>query len=691
MNLSDLVHRTAGDNKVLTSNLQTSTNTMITPSTLQPPPPSSFEHITPELTTVDSSSFQRQQQEAYLFPMQAAANWTPQAFLQHQQQHKDAASRIPIEQKKTLLDCNSPYQQNSFTFTTTPASNTIAKPTTTQKIAPAPPSFNNNNNNTLTSNTAAASNNININNSNSNNNNNNIIATSQEVKVFHQQSIAPYPRNVFQVYGQQQQQQQQQQSNPHYNVTTSASSSTTSSTATTATTTTITTTANGLVPIAPLQTAEEPKKPAIMITGDNVDANNLEEGYIQFVLRHDANYIGDGIESLMYAKRKFSSVPKTGDLSYTTWDIFQLVQKLYTQEIRNWSQLVGQLGLADMAGRPQFAQRVKRWMHKYKIDCYFDYLLGNEYNFNSPDEKYSGCLMMGNYQKRKSENGKRTDETDSVRSSEDEHRRGPNRKRFSDDDMENEDAEDSDDVNTGRIPILLAGSRKRMRDTSQSSLQMIESARQFMKTTANQSEDDEDQENEEGLEEEEDDNDGMMIDRSHHDNSETDGEDEEEEEIPTNHNTDNMARDSPMVDHAEIDEEDELASTCSSPGSALLDISSNIPLDDTPFSPSPLSPRSNTEEPFHYNNASSCSNCNSDNMESMKSEVAQLKSFIKTLESKLEQQIKLNENNTKQIEKLMDEKQQLRSSTEKWKRKLIEDLVRGPKLISDDDDDNVMA
>jgi hypothetical protein len=137
---------------------------------------------------------------------------------------------------------------------------------------------------------------------------------------------------VFQIY-----EQQQQQSTPppltsssssaaataQYNMTTSTSASTTGSST------------NGLVPIAPLQIAEEPKKPAVIITGDNVDGNNLEEGYIQFVLRHDANYIGDGIESLMYAKRKFSSVPKTGDLSYTTWDIFQLVQKLYTQEVND--------------------------------------------------------------------------------------------------------------------------------------------------------------------------------------------------------------------------------------------------------------------------------------------------------------------------------------------------------------------
>ncbi|KAI7904574.1 uncharacterized protein BX663DRAFT_502839 [Cokeromyces recurvatus] len=69
------------------------------------------------------------------------------------------------------------------------------------------------------------------------------------------------------------------------------------------------------------------------ITGENVTAENIEEGYIQFVTRHDPNYISDDIESLVYAKRKFNSVPKTGDLCYTTWDVYQLVLKLHQKEV----------------------------------------------------------------------------------------------------------------------------------------------------------------------------------------------------------------------------------------------------------------------------------------------------------------------------------------------------------------------
>lgn len=69
-------------------------------------------------------------------------------------------------------------------------------------------------------------------------------------------------------------------------------------------------------------------------------------------------------------------------------------------QIKNWSQLVGHLGVNDVSSRPQFAQRVKRWMQKYKIDCYFDYLLGNPYDYSADSNRFSGCLMMGNQKRR---------------------------------------------------------------------------------------------------------------------------------------------------------------------------------------------------------------------------------------------------------------------------------------------------
>lgn len=89
-------------------------------------------------------------------------------------------------------------------------------------------------------------------------------------------------------------------------------------------------------PILPLtdDVVQKRIKNAIKVTGDNVTANNIEDGYIQFVSRHDPSYISDGIDSLVFTKRKFQNVPKTGDITYTTWDIYQLVLKLHRKEVK---------------------------------------------------------------------------------------------------------------------------------------------------------------------------------------------------------------------------------------------------------------------------------------------------------------------------------------------------------------------
>lgn len=99
------------------------------------------------------------------------------------------------------------------------------------------------------------------------------------------------------------------------------------------TTSTSTTLSPPPAPVAP-PIVKKSSVPKLTITGDNVNSDNIEEGYVQFVLNHDPNYISDGIESLVYAKRKFLSVPKTGDLSYTTWDIYELVLKLHRREVK---------------------------------------------------------------------------------------------------------------------------------------------------------------------------------------------------------------------------------------------------------------------------------------------------------------------------------------------------------------------
>lgn len=304
---------------------------------------------------------------------------------------------------------------------------------------------------------------------------------------------------------------------------------------------------------------------------------------------------------------------------------------------------MGRLGLEDMVGRPQFAQRVKRWMHRLKIDSYFDYLLGNAYDFNGPP---STCLNIGNYKKR-SKSDTKNDHP---------HHDSPS---------EGDEEPMEEDENDHRIPILLAGSRKRMRDSSQNSIQMIENAQKYLQLK---------QEEEEGEESE---------------SSERKGDEEMEEEESSEHEEEVEE----VVEEEEVDEEDELASSSSSPISPTRIV---IPSPPPPppllpvispkqriIEPPPLAPKTPPSVEKKKNSplvppVTFCSNCSQQTkkMNEMEKEVAQLKLYITKLESQVEKQnIHMN--------KLIRE----RERTERWRKQIISDLARGPTIISDDEDD----
>ncbi|KAF1797946.1 hypothetical protein FB192DRAFT_1166064 [Mucor lusitanicus] len=204
-----------------------------------------------------------------------------------------------------------------------------------------------------------------------------------------------------------------------------------------------------------------------------------------------------------------------------------------------------------MAGRPQFAQRVKRWMNRYKIDCYFDYLLGNEYQFDAPEGKYSTCLMIGNYKKRKPDN------------------HSTNVNAVADDSDEEELDEDQSDQES-RIPVLLAGSRKRMRDGSHNSMQMIENAQKFLRPHQSETEEEEEEEDgdEEDAEDEELQGSDAEDDSDMRANANTEDEDMEMAEDQAVDEAADQAEDNIDEDEEEElaeEEEDELASSTSSP------------------------------------------------------------------------------------------------------------------------------
>jgi hypothetical protein len=72
----------------------------------------------------------------------------------------------------------------------------------------------------------------------------------------------------------------------------------------------------------------------LTVTGKNVSEDSIVEGYIQFILQHDPYYF-NSMEAVSTAERKISTVPKTNlyGISYTTWDLFRLIQKLQKGDV----------------------------------------------------------------------------------------------------------------------------------------------------------------------------------------------------------------------------------------------------------------------------------------------------------------------------------------------------------------------
>lgn len=236
-------------------------------------------------------------------------------------------------------------------------------------------------------------------------------------------------------------------------------------------------------------------------------------------------------------------------------------------------------------------------MQKYKIDRYFDYLLGNQYSYDAPSSKFSGCLAMGTNHRRKAASKSDADEVDLLTPDGDADSTSSPKKRrklkerhekheYDEADIpavdEGEDATGeessikiggSSDVeeDDGRV-VVVAGSRKRARgalptnlisnrpksspgfvaDDEEQSGEYSEVERDSDENAADSDEDEEEEEEEEEDEEDEGEED----------------EEEEEEEVLVEEDT--KTRKLGIKQHGDLedqDEEDELNSSASSAGS----------------------------------------------------------------------------------------------------------------------------
>lgn len=243
-------------------------------------------------------------------------------------------------------------------------------------------------------------------------------------------------------------------------------------------------------------------------------------------------------------------------------------------------------------------------MQKYKIDRYFDYLLGNPYSYDAPSSKFSGCLTMGTNHRRKLATKSDADEGDLLTpDGEVDVLASPNKRRKLQDRHEKHEYDESDipiiddgeeghatgeegslkvggssDVEEDEGRVVIAGSRKRARGAVPKNLitNRPKSSPGFVADDEEQSGDysdvdretDSDEEDEEGEEDEED---GEGEDEEDEEDEE-EGEEEpvEEEEVKPKRV---IKSHDDMNEQAHEDEEDELNSDASSVGSPTWDSS----------------------------------------------------------------------------------------------------------------------
>ncbi|KAI9647289.1 hypothetical protein NHQ30_003672 [Ciborinia camelliae] len=112
-----------------------------------------------------------------------------------------------------------------------------------------------------------------------------------------------------------------------------------------------------------------------------VTDENFDDAYVGFIMYCNPAVASDTDSTEL--RRIFRAPPKSDNKSFSTFTLFELIQKLENKEIKTWAQLAIDLGVEPPAlekGQSaqkvqQYAVRLKRWLHAMHVDAFFEYLL----------------------------------------------------------------------------------------------------------------------------------------------------------------------------------------------------------------------------------------------------------------------------------------------------------------------------
>jgi hypothetical protein len=119
----------------------------------------------------------------------------------------------------------------------------------------------------------------------------------------------------------------------------------------------------------------------------DVSDETIDDAYASFILYCNPNFpTSTDITELV---KLFRTPPKSDGNAFSSWKLFELIRKFDAKEIKTWTQLALDLGVAppdtdkgqSTQKVQQYSVRLKRWMRAMHIDAFFEYLLGKQHPY----------------------------------------------------------------------------------------------------------------------------------------------------------------------------------------------------------------------------------------------------------------------------------------------------------------------
>ncbi|KAF2432252.1 hypothetical protein EJ08DRAFT_648323 [Tothia fuscella] len=116
---------------------------------------------------------------------------------------------------------------------------------------------------------------------------------------------------------------------------------------------------------------------------------NTDDAYAAFILYCNPTF--PTTIDTTELKKVFRTPPKSDGHSFSTYTLYELLQKFESKEIKTWTELALELGVEKPAVEKgqssqkvqQYSVRLKRWMRALHIDAFFEYLMGKSHIYFS--------------------------------------------------------------------------------------------------------------------------------------------------------------------------------------------------------------------------------------------------------------------------------------------------------------------